>query len=122
MAKRSYQKLSFRFFGPYEVLERVGAVAYRLKFPPGSQIHPVVHVSLLKKAIHPGTPVCSNLPAHCLDTAEQVQPEVILRRRLIKRGRSAIPQGLVQWTNMPEELATWENLRELRQRFPSAPA
>ena len=43
-------KLSPRFIGPFEVLERVGAVAYRLALPPSlSSVHEVFHVSMLRK-------------------------------------------------------------------------
>lgn len=111
VAKRSRQKLNFRYFGPYRVLERVGAVAYRLELPPGSLIHLVVHVSLLKKMVKPGTQVSPDLPVHCVDQEQNVQPEAVLRRQLIKRGGAAVPYGLIRWSGLPEELATWENLR-----------
>ena len=43
-------KLSPRFIGPFEILERVGTVAYRLVFPPSmSGFHEVFHVSMLRK-------------------------------------------------------------------------
>ena len=43
-------KLSTRYIGPFEVLERVGAVAYRLTLPPSlSRVHEVFHVSMLRK-------------------------------------------------------------------------
>ena len=43
-------KLSSRFIGPFEILERVGTVAYRLALLPGmSAIHEVFHVSMLWK-------------------------------------------------------------------------
>ena len=42
-------KLSPRFIVPFEVLERVGAVAYRLALPPSlSSVHEVFHVSMLR--------------------------------------------------------------------------
>ena len=45
VAPRAHHKLLFKYYGPYQVLERVGASAYRLALPPASKIHPVLHVS-----------------------------------------------------------------------------
>lgn len=43
-------KLSPRFIGPFEILKRIGAVAYELALPPNlQQVHNVFHVSMLRK-------------------------------------------------------------------------
>ena len=44
------ETLTSRYIGPFEILERVGMVAYQLALPPNlSQVHPVFHVSMLRK-------------------------------------------------------------------------
>ena len=56
-------KLSPRFIGPFEILERVGDLAYRLALPPNlSSVHNVFHVSMLKKYIFDPTHVLSYDP------------------------------------------------------------
>jgi hypothetical protein len=42
-------KLAPKFYGPYEVLERIGAVSYRLLLPVKAHIHEIFHIVFLKK-------------------------------------------------------------------------
>jgi hypothetical protein len=44
-------KLSPKYYGPYKVLEKIGTMTYKLELPPSSRVHPVFHVSCLKKVI-----------------------------------------------------------------------
>ena len=56
-------KLATRYIGPFEVLERVGTVAYRLVLPPSlSGVHEVFHISMLRKY--------TLNPAHVVDWGE----------------------------------------------------
>jgi hypothetical protein len=44
-------KLAPKYYGPYKVLQRIGSMDYKLELPPYSHVHPVFHVSCLKKVI-----------------------------------------------------------------------
>jgi hypothetical protein len=113
LSARSNQKLAFKFFGPFRVLERVGAVAYKLDLPPSTTIHRVFHVSQLKQA-HGDQPVSPVLPT---DLSPMQHPKKILQR-FMSPGDNPVLQGLVQWSGMHPSLATWEDLDVFRCRFP----
>ena len=119
MATRANQKLAFRYFGPYQVLQRIGVVAYKLKLPDSSMVHPVFHVSQLRQALPPTELVQEQLLAAA---AASPTPDEVLEQRVIQRGNSMVPQVLVRWTDQPPEFATWEDREELQQHFPKAPA
>ena len=122
MANRPFPKRSYKFFGPYTILEKIGAVAYRLQLPDDSAIHPVFHISQLK-AFHPDyTPVYKTLPTMTDLEATAAQPEKIIERRLVKKGNNAVPQVLITWTGLPHDSATWEDYHVVKEHFPKAPA
>lgn len=112
-------KLSPKYAGPFQILVRIGNAAYRLSLPSTAKLHPVFHVSLLKKKIGPVTEVSPTLPDFDDDGKVLLQPVQILARRLVKKGKSPATQLLVQWAHLPETEATWEYLADVRQRYPN---
>jgi hypothetical protein len=103
------EKLQPRFFGPYRISRKVGAVAYELELPRDSRIHNVFHVSCLKRAIGQHMTPLEVLPP--LDEEGQLVlileeiPEV-REKKLRKR---SIKEYLIKWKDLPIEDAMWEN-------------
>ena len=108
VVNRPFPKLAFKYFGPYQVLERIGSAAYRLALLEGSLVHPVFHISQLKPFTPDYTPVYTQLPLLADLSATELEPESVLDRRLVKKGNRAVPQILVKWANIPQASATWE--------------
>ena len=113
-------KLSSMFIGPFEVLDRVGVVAYRLALPLNlANVHEVFHVSMLRKY----TPD----PTHVVDWGELVvdvdgtfekgpmrimdSQDQVLRRKTIRLVK-------VLWKHLGVKEATWEHEDTMRTRYP----
>jgi hypothetical protein len=94
VASRANHKLSFKYFGPYQIIDKIGLVAYKLALPSCSKIHPVFHVSLLKPVKGNHTPLSSPLPPN---NVQMQEPEMVLDRRLKNIGKRTIWQVLVKW-------------------------
>lgn len=97
VAYRPCAKLSFKFFGPFQVIEKIGSVAYRLQMPDTVAIHPVFHVSQLKEFVPDHTPVFTQLPPAAFSDNSPPVPEAILDRRLVRKGSAAVVQILIKW-------------------------
>jgi hypothetical protein len=94
-------------------------VAYRLQLPASSTIHPVFHVSQLKRAVGRNQVLVPHLPQGAV--ALQVHMR-ILQRRMITRGGRSVRQVKVLWSDTDLELATWEDEEALQVKFPAASA
>lgn len=83
LARRPNEKLSPRFYGPYEIVQKIGEVAYKLALPPASKIHPVFHVSQLKW--HIGiTPMFTSIPSQLTEDLEMLmEPDQLLDIRQV---------------------------------------
>ena len=87
-------------------------VAYKLLLPEHAQVHPVFHVSQLRRALHSCTPVEPNLPL-CAD--DLVVPVEVLQSHC-----SVIEQVQVRYSGAT--IITWEDKEALRTGFPHAAA
>ena len=86
-------KLSPKFFGPFQVLQAVDKVAYKLNLPPEAQIHNVFHVSQLRKAFGQVNQFIPLTMSH--NQAKNFETLVIIERKLVKRGNCVDVQLLI---------------------------
>ena len=113
-------KLSPRFIGPFEILERIGEVSYRLALPPQlSHVHDVFHVSLLRGYnYHPLHVVSYPFDQIQPDMSLPEEPEAVLDRQERVMRRKVIPFVKILWRNHPEREATWETEESIRASYP----
>lgn len=77
-----HQKFQAKFFGPFKIVDIVGAIAYKLQLPDSAQTHNVFHVSQLKPGFPPKGPVLDLPPS---TQFQDVVPQAILDGHLVKR-------------------------------------
>ncbi|KAL0534251.1 hypothetical protein IC582_028540 [Cucumis melo] len=113
-------KLSPRFVGPFEILERIGPVAYRLALPPSlSTVHDVFHVSMLRKYVPDPSHVVDYEPLEIDENLSYTeQPVEVLAREVKTLRNKEIPLVKVLWRNHRVEEATWEREDDMRSRYP----
>ncbi|KAL0541162.1 hypothetical protein IC582_021201 [Cucumis melo] len=113
-------KLSPRFVGPFEILERIGPVAYRLALPPSlSTVHDVFHVSMLRKYVPDPSHVVDYELLEIDENLSYVeQPVEVLAREVKTLRNKEIPLVKVLWRNHRVEEATWEREDDMRSRYP----
>ncbi|XP_078430677.1 uncharacterized protein LOC144702489 [Wolffia australiana] len=121
-AKQRHKGLVPRYDGPFEVVAKIGRVAYRLNIPCRLAVHLVFHVSILKKYIPDPEDAARNQPQRVPPNVRvhfDQEAEAVLAKREIERGG---PHGcyhmiehLIKWKNRPEESATWERDSDLWQ-------
>ena len=113
-------KLSPRYIGPYEVIERVGPVAYRLALPIElSQIHNVFHVSMLRRYRSDPSHILQTQPLELKDdlSYEEKPVAVVARETKVLRNKT-IPLVKVLWKHHGREEATWEREEDMRNQYP----
>jgi hypothetical protein len=105
--------------GPFQITDRVGAVAYRLELPPNlAGVHNVFHISILKKCEKPPEEITLPLVELKPDLSYEEYPIKILDVKDRVMRRRTIRFVKVQWSNHTEKEATWEKEDELRACFP----
>ena len=114
--QKYYAKLAKRYYGPFQILERINETAYRLKLPDSWQIHNAFHVSLLKpyKGQPPTGPVQEDPPA--FEEGEEIlQPETILQHedKVLRNGK-VLRKYLVKFRNYAFEDARWMQETQLQ--------
>nr|GEW68401.1 hypothetical protein [Tanacetum cinerariifolium] len=116
--KRS--KLSPRYVGPFEIVERIGLVAYRLRLPQELVgVHDTFHVSNLKKCL---TDVNLHVPLDEVKFDDKLhfveEPIEILDRGVKKLKRRWIPIVKVRWNSRRGPKFTWEQEDEMKCKYP----
>jgi hypothetical protein len=128
--RRPSKKLSHKRAGPYEVLERIGDLNYKLKLPHQMKIHPVFHVNLLsghKESTIPGR-IFAKPPPIEIDGEQEYEVEEVLNSRIYRNYRQ---DYLIKWKGYGHQDNTWEPLKNVKnsselinkfhEKYPEAP-
>ncbi|GJY99318.1 putative reverse transcriptase domain-containing protein [Tanacetum coccineum] len=113
-------KLNPRYVGPFKVLKKVGAVAYKLELPQElSRVHNTFHVSNLNKCYSDDPLV---VPLEGLQVDDKLhfvkEPVEIMDRKVKQLRRSRVPIVKVRWNSRRGPEFTWEREDQFRKKYP----
>ncbi|KAD4585436.1 hypothetical protein E3N88_23037 [Mikania micrantha] len=113
-------KLSPRYVGPFEILKRIGPVAYQLQLPDElSGVHDDFHVSNLKKCLSDETLI---VPLEEIQVDEQLrfieEPAEIIDREVKQLKQSKILIVKVRWNSRRGPEFTWEREDQMMKKYP----
>ena len=113
-------KLSPRYMGPFEVLEMIGDLAYRLALPLNmSQVHNVFHLSMLRKYKPDPTHVLNYEEIEVDDKVSYVERPVRIedRKEGVLRNKT-IQMVKVIWEHHRTKGATWKSEEMMQRQYP----
>ncbi|GJS10745.1 putative reverse transcriptase domain-containing protein [Tanacetum coccineum] len=113
-------KLAPRYVGPFEILERIGLVAYRLRLPEElNSVHDTFHVSNLKKCLGNAN---LHVPLNEIKIDKTLrfveEPVEIMDREIKSLKRSRIPLVKVRWNSKRGPEFTWEREDYMKSKYP----
>ena len=113
------KKLSPRFCGPFEIMKRIGPVAYKLKLQEDWRIHDVFHVSLLRKCISDPNHILPDLPKAAPEGELLAEPEKILKVENQHLRNKTFRRFYVKWKDYPKEEASLKRKIDFRKDYPN---
>ncbi|XP_016165032.1 uncharacterized protein LOC107607616 [Arachis ipaensis] len=119
MKKWVHKGLIRKYEGPFEIIGRVGEVAYKVQLPPSMKIHPVFHVSMLKPyhgdQDEPSRGDSSRAPPVVIRSFDKEIEEILANRIVRRRGVPPSIQYLIKWKGLSITEASWETHEDLWQ-------
>ena len=114
-------KLTPRFIGPFEILKRVGPIAYQVALPPSlSNLYSVFHISQLKKYVHDLSHVIELDNVQVKENLTYETQPLRIDDRMVKQLRGKeIPLVKVVWGSASGEDATWELEGQMHDAYPN---
>ncbi|PHT71814.1 hypothetical protein T459_22599 [Capsicum annuum] len=95
-------KLGRHYFGPYQVLKRIGSVAYRLELSESAKIHSVFHISMLKRCV--GTSDQQVTPLHLnIPTTENPADSNLEDKVALQEGSNVVNENIFDWDATRDE-------------------
>lgn len=107
------QKLNPRLYGPYETLEKISPVAYKLKLPKYDRVHQVFHVSLPKKLADANTIV--QPIRHLLSQKSWKYKFTQKKAMVVKHNSHGNVEVLIKWKDSPNCEKSWLLLAEFQE-------
>ena len=113
-------RLARRYIRPYEILSKIGDVAYRLALPPELfEVHNVFHVSMSKKYVLNPIHVLQHEPLEIREDASYVKrPSRIIDTKEQELRNWTIHWVKVLWENHEREEETWELKDQVQRKYP----
>ena len=114
------RKLDPRFLGPFRILERVGAVAYKLDLPSAMDAyHNVFHVSQLRKCLTDQDIVLPEIPKDLgKNFTLETRPVRIIDRMEKAMRRKTVPMLKIVWEFNGKDIITWQTEARMKAEYP----